>query len=51
MPYHNKTHAADVCQTVYYFLKDGGMIDIAKLSNLETTAMIIASACHDFEHS
>ena len=42
--YHNKTHAADVAQTIYYFFIN------SEIDNLELFAMILASAIHDFEH-
>ena len=48
--YHNKTHGADVCQTVYYFLFPCKFSQKAQLDDLDITAILIAASCHDFEH-
>lgn len=49
-PYHNSIHAADVTQTVNFFLKKCNFIEAANLTYLEIAAMYIAAAIHDFEH-
>jgi hypothetical protein len=48
--YHNKTHGADVCQTMYFFLEGCGLKMVGAVSDLELGAILIATACHDFEH-
>lgn len=48
--YHNKTHAADVTQTLYYFVMNGNWIATAKMDNIDICSMILAAACHDYEH-
>lgn len=47
--YHNKTHAADLCQTFNYFRKQG-LQEKCELDNQELTALFVAACCHDFEH-
>ncbi|KAG8442727.1 hypothetical protein GDO86_011504 [Hymenochirus boettgeri] len=48
-PYHNLIHAADVTQTVHYFLFRSGLAHW--LTELEIFAMIFAAAVHDYEHT
>ena len=48
--YHNKTHAADLSSTAYYYCKAGGFEHLAKLDAMELAAMLIGGACHDHEH-
>ena len=48
--YHNKTHAADVAQTMYYFLVGGEWMKKGEMDNLDLMSMIFAGAIHDFEH-
>ena len=48
--YHNKTHAADLCQTFNYFLTTGQVRETIKLDNLECIAAYIAACVHDYEH-
>jgi len=48
--YHNSTHAADVCQTLYSFAMNGNWIESSKLDNIDICSMIIAAAVHDYEH-
>lgn len=48
--YHNSTHAADVCQTLYYFIINGNWITNAKMDNLDICSMVLASGVHDYEH-
>ena len=49
MPYHNKTHATDLAQGLFYFLING-LQDRTEFSNIRLLGMITAAACHDFEH-
>jgi 3'5'-cyclic nucleotide phosphodiesterase len=49
-PYHTQTHAADVLQTVNYLMVKGEIIERCNLSNLETMAMYLSAAIHDYEH-
>ncbi|KAF4088081.1 hypothetical protein AMELA_G00078730 [Ameiurus melas] len=48
-PYHNLVHAADVTQTVHYFLLKTGMVHW--MTELEIFAMIFAASIHDYEHT
>ncbi|XP_078071634.1 dual specificity calcium/calmodulin-dependent 3',5'-cyclic nucleotide phosphodiesterase 1A-like [Mustelus asterias] len=48
-PYHNLLHAADVTQTVHYFILRTGIVHW--MSELEIFAIIFAAAIHDFEHT
>ncbi|XP_053538409.1 dual specificity calcium/calmodulin-dependent 3',5'-cyclic nucleotide phosphodiesterase 1A isoform X3 [Ictalurus punctatus] len=48
-PYHNLIHAADVTQTVHYFLLKTGMVHW--MTELEIFAMIFAASIHDYEHT
>eukprot|EP00347_Sterkiella_histriomuscorum_P000561 403375374 len=48
--YHNKTHGADVCQTVYYYTYKCGFLEKSKLDDLEVASMLLAACCHDHEH-
>ena len=50
LTYHNKTHGADVCQTVYFYSMKGGFYQKAKLDDIELASMLIGGACHDHEH-
>jgi hypothetical protein len=48
--YHNKTHGADLCQTINVFLELGGLAELTKVDSYEKLAILIAAAVHDFEH-
>jgi len=48
--YHNKTHGADLCQTLNSFLIDGALGQILSLDVFEYLAVTLAAAVHDFEH-
>jgi len=50
VPYHNKTHAADVAQTLYYFVMGGDWMEKAELDNVDLFSMILAGSIHDHEH-
>ena len=47
-PYHNKTHAADVLQTMHHMLLSGGILE--HLTDIEVFAALIAAIIHDHEH-
>jgi hypothetical protein len=47
-PYHNNIHAADVVQTMYWFMRNSTFAQ--NLSPLEQFASIIAAAIHDISH-
>jgi hypothetical protein len=49
-PYHNSTHAADVCQVNYYILTKGGLAEKCKLNKEELFAAILSGAIHDYDH-
>jgi high affinity cAMP-specific and IBMX-insensitive 3',5'-cyclic phosphodiesterase 8 len=47
-PYHNRIHAADVAQTLHYFLQfDRSSM---QFTSLEILAAIVAAAVHDYDH-
>ena len=48
--YHNKTHAADVAQTLYYFVINGDWITLGKMDNIDIWSMVLGASCHDYEH-
>ena len=48
--YHNKTHGADVCQTLYYYAYQCDLLTKLQLDDIEMFCLIIGAACHDFEH-
>lgn len=48
--YHNKTHAADVCQNAYYFCMSCEFLEKSQMTDLEQTAMLVATSCHDLGH-
>ncbi|MGH0160185.1 UNVERIFIED_CONTAM: hypothetical protein FKN15_074592 [Acipenser sinensis] len=48
-PYHNLVHAADVTQTLHYFMVHTGLMH--SLTELDIFAMVFAAAIHDFEHT
>jgi hypothetical protein len=47
--YHNKTHAADLCQTFNYFCKSG-LEEKAALDYSELISLYVAACVHDYEH-
>lgn len=50
IPYHNCTHAADVTQTLHYFLTSCNAGDLLNIIPLEQAACYLATCVHDFEH-
>ena len=50
VPYHNKTHGADLCQTINYFLTTGQLGQILNFDSYEYLAVLTAATVHDFEH-
>ena len=49
-PYHNATHAADVLQSIHYFLGTCGLEDFFSTSPLELAGAYLAAAIHDMDH-
>ena len=49
-PYHNKTHAADVVQTVHALIQMGGSDFFCKNDPVEAFALLVAAAVHDVGH-
>ncbi|CDW90418.1 3 5-cyclic nucleotide phosphodiesterase family protein [Stylonychia lemnae] len=49
--YHNKTHAADLSQTFYYFSHTQGLKEKCNIDDVEFFSLIVAGACHDHEHA
>ncbi|CAI2361102.1 unnamed protein product [Moneuplotes crassus] len=50
VPYHNKTHASDVCQSCYYFIQTLGFREKGNLSAMEECSILLASFIHDSDH-
>lgn len=48
--YHNKTHAADVAQTSYYFVKSCGYGIRGQMTDLDKVALFVGSFVHDTDH-
>lgn len=48
--YHNKCHGADVCRLSYYYATKHGLMEKAKLSELDLATLIIGGGIHDFGH-
>ena len=48
LPYHNSTHAADVVQTTFYFLRSGGLGEF--ITDWQKFSLLIAAASHDVGH-
>jgi hypothetical protein len=50
IPYHNKTHAADLSQTAYFCCESADGKQILKLDDMDLASIIIGGAIHDHEH-
>ena len=48
--YHNDLHGCDVAQSMYMFLTQGNLCQIASLTYLDMLSAITAAACHDYDH-
>ncbi|CAL8100688.1 unnamed protein product [Orchesella dallaii] len=48
-PYHNDIHAADVTQTLHYFIGSTGLAN--SFTDLEIFSLLFAALIHDFEHT
>ncbi|CAI2387561.1 unnamed protein product [Moneuplotes crassus] len=48
--YHNKCHGADVCRLSYYYATTHGLMEKAKLSDLDLATLIIGGSVHDLGH-
>lgn len=48
--YHNKTHAADVTQTSYYFLSYCDFFNIGAVTDMEAAVLLISAMVHDTDH-
>ncbi|CAI2359069.1 unnamed protein product [Moneuplotes crassus] len=48
--YHNKTHATDLSQTLYYFLENCDVKEVCNLSRMEEMSMLLAGFMHDLNH-
>ncbi len=48
--YHNKTHGADLSQTIYHVIMECEMLERCKVDPLEFASLIVAGCCHDHEH-
>eukprot|EP00992_Anisonema_acinus_P003217 TRINITY_DN12602_c0_g1_i1.p1 TRINITY_DN12602_c0_g1~~TRINITY_DN12602_c0_g1_i1.p1 ORF type:complete len:622 (+),score=178.55 TRINITY_DN12602_c0_g1_i1:53-1867(+) len=49
-PYHNSQHGADVLHIVHYICQSGGLRDVAKLTDEDVLAALIAGMIHDYDH-
>jgi hypothetical protein len=50
IPYHNKSHAADVCQTCSYFMTTCGFAEAGQMTDLEQAVLLISGFVHDTDH-
>jgi hypothetical protein len=50
-PYHNKTHAADVVQTMHVVLLKSGMAGSAYADPVTHLGCLLAAAVHDLQHA
>lgn len=50
LPYHNATHAADVVQAIYFFIKGCKINDFCELSSSDIAIIILSGSVHDFQH-
>ena len=50
VPYHNKLHAADVCQNAYFFVEMCDFAVISDCDDIDMSSLILATACHDYAH-
>ena len=48
--YHNDLHGADVAQAVFMFAQMGDFKNRIELTDLDYLAMLVAAACHDYDH-
>jgi len=48
VPYHNSLHGADVCQTVFYFMRKGGLMQDLEVD--KTFAILLSALVHDVGH-
>ncbi|CAG7729291.1 unnamed protein product [Allacma fusca] len=48
-PYHNDVHAADVTQTLHFFISSSGVANV--FTDLEIFSLLFAALIHDFEHT
>lgn len=48
--YHTSTHAADVVQSVYYYMLGAGVQDMCKATTFDLAALFLASSAHDVDH-
>ncbi|KIZ00121.1 hypothetical protein MNEG_7837, partial [Monoraphidium neglectum] len=49
-PFHHKTHAADVLQTMHVLLTRGGLLELLQRDPLAHLAALLAAVVHDFRH-
>lgn len=48
--YHNDIHGGDVLQMMFIFLKQGSLLDLADLNELDLLSLVIGCIAHDFAH-
>lgn len=48
--YHNDLHGTDVMQHLFVMLTVGNLIEIGELDHIDTVSLLIAGACHDYNH-
>lgn len=49
-PYHSNVHAADMTNSVYYMVMNGGLMDVAKVPDVTIASLIFAALGHDVGH-
>lgn len=48
--YHNSIHAADVLQSVYFYMLGAGVQDMCKATTFDLASLFLAAAGHDLDH-
>jgi len=48
--YHNDIHGADVLQMMFIIIKQGDLLAIGDLNELDLLSILIGCVCHDFAH-
>jgi hypothetical protein len=49
-PYHSNVHAADMTNSMYYMVMNGGLMDVAKVPDVTIASLIFAALGHDVGH-
>ena len=47
--YHTSTHAADVVQNVYFYMKHAGGMDVCNTTSFDLVSLFLSSGAHDVD--